>query len=170
MAGDQVLTQADIDALLSGKPATAPPPPAPVQAAAPAPPVYQAPAPQPPPPAAAAPSMGAGDALRGTVDQLGARLRAVEEAVGRLSSQPGTAGGAPSASTDTVRQLQQQLQALNDTMNTVLASLPNTVGFRAHETFVCSECNTQGLVATRLNCTACGKENWWGWFPPPPQQ
>ncbi len=118
---------------------------------------------------AAAPSTAPPEALRGTVDQLGARVRSLEETVARLGSQPGAAGGASGASSETVLQLQQQLQTLNATVNSILAAMQSTVGFRAHETFVCSDCKAQGLVATKLNCTACGKENWWGWFPPPPQ-
>ena len=109
----------------------------------------------------------ASDALRGTVDQLGARLRSLEDAVNRLSLQPPGAGGGAGASDAVVQQLQQQLQTLNATVNAILAAMQNTVGFRAHDTFVCSDCQTQGFVAARLNCTACGKENWWGWWPPP---
>jgi hypothetical protein len=86
--------------------------------------------------------------------------------VARLSSQPAAAAGASVAPSELVLQLQQQLQTLNATVSSIMAAVQNTVGFRAHETFVCSGCNTTGLVATRLNCTACGKENWWGWFPP----
>ena len=41
-----------------------------------------------------------------------------------------------------------------------------TIGMAAHETFTCSSCQTMGQVATRLTCTSCGTENWWGWYPP----
>jgi outer membrane murein-binding lipoprotein Lpp len=114
-----------------------------------------------------APAPAVSDALRGTVDQLGARLRSLEDAVNRLSQQPPGFGADAGVSEAVVQQLQQQLQTLNATVNAILAAMQNTVGFRAHDTFICSDCQTQGFVAARLNCTACGKDNWWGWWPPP---
>ena len=72
----------------------------------------------------------------------------------------------------TLRQLQQnlqemvcQLQLVSEKVDSMNGGLQATVGFDAHQTFVCGSCSSRGHVATRLTCTSCGEENWWGWFP-----
>ena len=141
---DQVLTQEEIDAMLSGAgpaPATpaetvqaAPPGPAPQE-----PPVAaQAPAPvSPPPPGPAA----------GTE-----RLDRLEQSIAGVDGM--------------VRQLQQSVQELTAQLQLVSKNLEGTIGMAAHESFTCSSCQTKGQVAARLTCTCCGEENWWGWYPP----
>ena len=90
-----------------------------------------------------------------TVAQLSGRLARLESAMQQTG------------------QMQQQFQALVDQMQAVKGmveslsnSLQNTVGFGAHQSILCRSCQSQGHVATRLHCTACGEENWWGWWPP----
>lgn len=61
--------------------------------------------------------------------------------------------------------LVDQLHTLNGTVQDMMESLQATVGFGAHQSFVCRSCQSQGNVAARLNCTACGEENMWGWWP-----
>ncbi len=51
----------------------------------------------------------------------------------------------------------------------ISGSLQGTVGYGAHESFICSSCQSRGNVAAKLNCTACGEDNWWGWWPPQQQ-
>ena len=29
----------------------------------------------------------------------------------------------------------------------------------------CKECGSKGWIATRIKCTKCGRETYWGWFP-----
>ena len=140
---DQVLTQEEIDAMLSGAaPAPAPSAEA-VQAAPPAPapaPPAAAQAPQPVSPPPPRPAAGT------------ERLDRLEQSIAGVDS--------------SVRQLQQYVQELAAQLQLVSRNLEGTIGKAAHETFTCSSCQTIGQVATRLTCTSCGTENWWGWYPP----
>ena len=96
--------------------------------------------------------------LKRTIDQLSQRLAQLESTIQQ---------------TEQLRSEFQawagQLQTTANTVETLMASLQGTVGYRAHESFICSGCQSQGNVAAKLNCTACGEENWWGWWPPQPQ-
>ena len=171
---DQVLTQADIDAMLAGGPveqsfpAEAPPESPVVVTPTTIDEVRaretDAPAPEPDPLAtAAAPVMapvaeGDSEALQLTIDQLSQRLAQLESSMQQ---------------TEQLRSEFQawvgQLQTTNSTVEILMASLQATVGYGAHESFICSSCQSQGNVAAKLNCTACGEENWWGWWPTQPQ-
>ena len=132
--GDKVLSQNEIDAMLSGGSTAAAPAdePAPAPAAEPA---------APPAPAPAVQTMSAG-------------------------------GPTPTPAPDTsqlegqVQALTVQLQALTTQVEGIVAGLQATVGYNAQGTFACKSCSSQGHVAARLTCTACGTEDWWGWFPP----
>ena len=62
--------------------------------------------------------------------------------------------------------LVDQLQAINCRVEIMMESLQGTVGFGAHQSFVCRSCQSRGNVAAKLNCTECGEENMWGWWPP----
>ena len=173
---DQVLTQESIDTMLAGGtveqsfPAEARPE-GPVvvtpttidevrarETDAPAP----APEPDPLPTAAppVVPPVAAADfeALQRTIDQLYQRLAQLESSIQQ---------------TEQLRSEFQawvgQLQTTNSTVEILMASLQATVGYGAHESFICGSCQSQGNVAAKLNCTACGEENWWGWWPTQPQ-
>ncbi len=173
---DQVLTQESIDTMLAGGtveqsfPAEAQPE-SPVvvtpttidevraretDAPAPEPGADSLPTAAPPavPPVAAANS----ETLQLTIDQLSQRLAQLEFSIQQ---------------TEQLRSEFQawvsQLQTTTNTVELLTASLQGTVGYGAHESFICSSCQSQGNVAAKLNCTACGEENWWGWWPPQPQ-
>ncbi len=157
---DQVLSQAEIDAMLNGgggdSPAAveAPPPPPP-------PPVAQEHAPAPP-----APSLAAGSG-QDDVQGLFQRIVALEESVQRLGSQ--AAPGLDQSFQQLSQQIQQlfgDLQAINTKVDGVMETLQATVGFGVRSVFACKSCEAQGHVATRLTRTSCGTEEWWGWFPP----
>ena len=95
------------------------------------------------------------DPMQDTVNQLSERLYQLEAAMqqtGQMQQQ--------------FQALVDQLQAINGRVESLMNGLQGTVGFGAHQSFVCSGCQSQGNVAARLNCTACGEENWWGWWPP----
>ena len=62
-----------------------------------------------------------------------------------------------------------QLQELSSKVEGMMTGMQGTVGYSARQTFVCSSCQSQGHVAAKLNCTACGEDNWWGWWPPQPE-
>jgi len=150
---DQVLSQAEIDVMLNGgggdSPAAVEAPPA-----CPPPPVAQETVPAPLAPSSAA-GLGQDD-----VQGLFQRIAALEESVQRLSSQ-----AAPNLD-QSFQQLFGDLQAINSKVDGVTETLQATVGFGVRSVFACKSCEAQGHVATRLTCTSCGTEEWWGWFPP----
>ena len=157
---DQVLSQAEIDAMLNGgggdSPAAveAPPPPPPA-------PVAQEPVPAPP-----APSAAAGSA-QDEIQAISQRMAALEESVQQLGSQ--AAPGLDQSFQQLSQQVQQlfgDLQVINSKIDSVTETLQATVGFGVRSVFACKSCEAQGHVATRLTCTSCGTEEWWGWFPP----
>ncbi len=94
---------------------------------------------------------------------------ATQETVSQLSERVYRLEAALQQTEQMQQQLQtlvDQLQALNGRVESMMDSLQGTVGFGAHQSFVCRSCQSQGNVAARLNCTACGEENLWGWWPP----
>ena len=172
---EQVLTQEQIDAMLAGgtveqsvpaeAPAETPVSVTPTTidevraqeteaAAPPPPPLPPAVAPPVAPPVAAADS----GVLQGTIDQLSQRLAQLESSMQQseqLRSEFQAWVG--------------QLQTITSTVESLMASLQGTVGYGAHQSFIWCSCQSQGNVAAKLNCTACGEENWWGWWPPQQQ-
>lgn len=140
-----VLTQADIDAMLSDSP--------PSRAHAAAAPAKAAP--QAPTAAAPSPQVTQVVAVPGTTaaGDLEQRVAKLEAALG---------GGQLQAQ---VQALAQQLQALQSQVNEVLQHLPNTLGYGARASFQCGACSAQGLIAARVLCTHCGTETSIGWWP-----
>lgn len=64
-----------------------------------------------------------------------------------------------------IQRLLARLDDLTSLVESLMTGMQGTVGYRARQTFVCRKCRQQGNVAARLNCTACGEENLWGWWP-----
>ena len=157
---DQALPQAEVYPMLSGAPAQdAPAPEAGTVAEEPPPapgpsPVTEVPSPP------AAPSFS--EVSAGDFTDVSQRLLRLEAAVAQMGE-----GGQGSAQLEeTVRQIQANLQEVTSELQAVSAGLQGTVGYAAHENFVCNTCSNPGLVAAKLSCTSCGAENWWGWYPP----
>ena len=64
------------------------------------------------------------------------------------------------------RQLQlAQSQTVNTQLKTITQGLRNTLGYDVKKNFRCDSCGAEGAVALKIRCTACEKENWWGWWP-----
>ncbi len=196
MEGNKVLSQAEIDAMLSGdsaseeSPEETSPPIRVVQLdAATEPPAAPAPIPIPVSPSMPVDSENGLDQLAapGTTpnwpEDPAATLEAVVATVTALAQQLGTAEGTlqqfdqlqmdVSETSIAVKEMkqgfqavEQQIQALTSQVQSTLEGLKGTFGYRAKQTFTCDSCNTSGMVATRIKCTGCGKENWWGWWPP----
>jgi hypothetical protein len=59
----------------------------------------------------------------------------------------------------------RQIKEINSRLDGIMGHLQGTVGYGARHGFLCRNCQSRGYVAARLNCTACGEENWWGWWP-----
>lgn len=57
--------------------------------------------------------------------------------------------------------LEVKLEKKLEGMETSIRGTP-ALGLRHH--FQC-DCGASGFVAVHVQCTKCGKETWWGWFP-----
>ena len=44
------------------------------------------------------------------------------------------------------------------------ARLSGSIGLNIKQRFTCN-CGASGFVAMHIQCTKCGRETWWGWFP-----
>ena len=58
-----------------------------------------------------------------------------------------------------------QLQEVYKQIEDISGKLRSTLGYDIGETFKCNACDSEGLVAIRVKCTECDRENWWGWWP-----
>jgi cell division septum initiation protein DivIVA len=96
------------------------------------------------------------------------RIAALEQSVQSLGSQA-ESGSGPEVQRliQQVQQLSGDLQAINSKADSMMETLQATVGFGVRAVFACKSCEAQGHVATKLTCTSCGTEEWWGWLPPP---
>ncbi len=148
-----------------------PPPPTPVAATPVAPPppdpVPPAPAAAPPPPAPIAAQDPALPALQATVNGLAQQMARLEASVAQLGQDGG--GEATAA----VRQMSQrldgvtrQLKKMQGQVGAISQNLEATPDYAARKDFTCSSCDSHGFLAVPLKCTGCGREGWWGWWPP----
>ena len=179
MSADKVLSQEEIDAMLSGGSPAASEEAAPEVAAEPTvPAVIQEPPPQQavapvaaapqPPPAGMPSSQLSAEGTQLMLDKMMERMETIGAAMERI----GQLEKAVIESNAAVRQIRQdmqnmanQVQLVSSKVDGILANLKATIGYRAQKTFTCSSCKTSGNVATRVRCTQCGEENWWGWWP-----
>ena len=109
----------------------------------------------PPPIPGPVPATAAPAADNGAIVDLANRVASLEATVSQ-----GAAG---------IQGILAQLQELSSKVEGMMTGMQGTVGYSARQTFVCSSCQSQGHVAAKLNCTACGEDNWWGWWPPQPE-
>ena len=63
-----------------------------------------------------------------------------------------------------MREMEKRLQAVAQRVATGGQSHQSAQNPRARQSFVCDHCKARGLMASRVKCTRCGKENWWGWW------
>lgn len=153
--GDKVLSQADIDAMLSAGAQGQATPAETATESLPEPTVRE-PAKQPeaPPPQT--------EFIQAEIARMSQQLERLEESIAQVGRQQRMA---PDAG-DAVRQLEESLQAVNSKVDSIIEDLQSTVGYRMRAKFVCDSCGSQGHVASRFTCTSCLKEDLWGWFPP----
>ena len=102
------------------------------------------------------------------VADLTQRLTKVETALGSLDQLKETVTEANAFIRQQPQNLQSivnQLQELSEQVEDISAKLDNTLGYNIGEIFQCNSCDSQSLVAIRVKCTQCERENWWGWWP-----
>ncbi len=150
-----VMSQQDIDAMVSSASDIGGEAPAPAQAPVARPAAEAAPGVR---TEAAATAPGPDSPALADVAQ---RLARLEAAVARIS-QGGSGSGQLAAN---VQELAQQLQAVTSQVNEIVQYLPNTLGYGVRSSFQCGSCGAQGLVATPVTCTHCGTQTAIGWWP-----
>ena len=97
-------------------------------------------------------------ALRISIDGLTSRLDQVD---GAMEDAHLTIDPLPQNIQDvTVKteEISKRLEGISD-------DLHRTLGFAIQKLFKCESCNSEGLVASQVLCSKCGKESWWGWWP-----
>lgn len=80
----------------------------------------------------------------------------------RTPAQPG-----PGSLESKVQELQSRVEIL-ETLTAELKDIENrlkgTPALGLKNRFEC-DCGASGFVALHIQCTKCGRESWWGWFP-----
>ena len=162
MAGESVMSQEEIDALIGNTPEPAPPPP-PVAppAAPPAPTGLPAVAPLAPAPNLAQSSVQTPVDLSDIYD----RLENLEKAVRRV----GELDRVQYDIEQSIRQVQHdvknvagQLQQVAAQMKVMMSNLQATPGYGAMKTHKCASCGSTGAVAVPIKCTKCGTSSYKG--------
>jgi len=155
---EQVLTQEQLDTMLAGGPReqfvpAETPPETPVNVSATSMEEIRAREAASPPPASAPEQAGTSPAEMSATDSSQATLTQLSERLARLEAAMQEAGQLQQQ----FRALVDQLHSVNGTMESLRNSLQSTVGFGAHQSFVCSSC--QGLCgrSTQLHRLRRGK-------------
>ncbi len=81
------------------------------------------------------------------LQELEKRLKAAEIDLKRLSA------------------LEERLQKLCESVDNISKGLQGTPGYGIRHTFACDRCGGRGTVATAYTCTSCGQPAWRGWWP-----
>lgn len=187
MADEKVLSYADIDAMVStsvpeevlsgtaGEPTQQPATPAdetktaPKAKAAPAGKAKSAPA---SPSSHEVPHMPASpndiESLRAILVDLAKRIAKIEAAMVKSKQLEKTIAEAKAMANQPPKDFQamaDQLEELSEQVQGILEKLQSTAGYDIGKAFRCNSCYSQGMVAIRVKCTECGRENWWGWWP-----
>jgi hypothetical protein len=181
---DKLLSQADIDALVSSlssnktalKPASAAPPvsvpPAPQKSAPPAtrPPAASTPAApaavnKPRPAAVVAPDNN--NLINSKLADMAKQIAQLSAIVKRVESLEDRIAGleARIASENESSEVNQKVQQLAEELKRISQNLQNTPGYGIRNSFKCEKCHEPGHVATMFRCTQCGHESWRGWWP-----
>jgi hypothetical protein len=58
----------------------------------------------------------------------------------------------------------ETLEAASVALKNIEVRLEGTPALGLRHRFKC-DCGASGFVAVRIECTKCGRETWWGWFP-----
>lgn len=85
----------------------------------------------------------------------------------RITTLENSNGFTNSGSSAGLKSSLQQLRSISSQLENITQGLRSTPGYNIGKTFNCSSCGAMGVVAVRVKCTNCDKENWWGWWPNP---
>jgi hypothetical protein len=101
--------------------------------------------------------------LNQRVAELTNKLARIEVMVAKMEGN----GNSPAsqASATALKSALQQIQNVNSQVEVITEGLRGTAGYNINKVFNCSSCGSVGVVAVKVKCTKCGQENWWGWWP-----
>lgn len=68
--------------------------------------------------------------------------------------------------TSQMQELMGKVQILNQQITAFASRLQGTPGADAYHTFECEQCHSKHTVVTVLKCSSCGHQSWRGWWPP----
>jgi DNA repair exonuclease SbcCD ATPase subunit len=107
--------------------------------------------------------------VQSTMADLAQRVAKIEAAMGKLEELQKTVRDANTILRKQPRDFQSvvtELQAVSEQVEEISEKLRSTPVYDMGEIFQCNVCHSDGLCAIRVKCTQCGRENWWGWWPP----
>ena len=95
------------------------------------------------------------------------RLSRVEAKVQKLEQYERVKSGIGPApvSSQQFQELAKYVQKLSEEVRSISVKLQSTLGYDIYHSFKCERCGTQEQVATVFKCTSCGHESWRGWWP-----
>jgi hypothetical protein len=103
-------------------------------------------------------------------DQLRDRVQDIEDKLSIIEAS--TLNAEPTPDPVAMNEVKQIVDSLSTTVKSLWAAVQNlteqsqaSLGFAAKQTFDCPECGSHGTIAVPINCTACGFESEWGFFP-----
>lgn len=181
MSDNKVLSQEEIDALLSAAPAAAPTSAAAAEpltqesVAAPAVKVVPAPPlnPKIPPPVPAGLDLSALQAKPSAVAPAGAPTADMQKAMQAIEAKAAKLEKA----LQRIEALEKRSEALTEAIRKLAATMPkgieqkvalmwqglqNTPDYNLYEKFVCKKCATAGAAQMKARCSKCGSEGWFG--------
>ncbi len=104
--------------------------------------------------------------MRRLAEELKQSIAAIDRRMSRLetivSEQKQSGGG---NATTQVSSLAQEVGSLKKDVQQLKAGLKSTPGYRLQKDFSCDSCGVRGAVATLHQCTSCGQQGWFGWWP-----
>ena len=107
------------------------------------------------------------DSMLSSVSEIAPRVKQLEESVEgveQLRKAMIDIAAAIREMKQGMRDMGKRLQAVTQRVVAGGQSGQSGLSMRARQSFVCDHCKTRGKLASRVKCTRCGKENWWGWW------
>jgi hypothetical protein len=108
------------------------------------------------------------DEIMATLGKLTQRIENLEETISTLGqSTPDTTNNS-----DLERRLLQKikneevnLHKVNKRVSNIITLLKGTPGYGVRNSYTCSNCGSNGLIAIPVKCSSCGTQGWLGWWP-----
>jgi len=108
------------------------------------------------------------ESLQNTLADLVKRLGKMENAMERLDQlekKIEQVSALAEQSPQNLQTLTNQVQEFDDQLEEISENLRSSLGYGAGKIFQCKHCDSKGLVALYVKCTGCGEETWLGWWP-----